>query len=231
MLSVTRRWAGAELLILSCHCCAFFGFSQAIFVHSLFPPPLYDQALKWQPRPRGPASSSPLCLLNKRSAWCDFKGTRRSPSCQLESQHGKAGLGKPKTAFADDRPPISFDLKHGLGDDKRGKSRNWKETPEQEGSKKVWRVAGWGGWWKGAKSFFTWVPVCNGAQLNHKLAIKQGSCTFLFPPWSGSRWKHLQMTGQAWPWEKNVKEGWVLIPCAPKQQQRQETEEGAVALF
>lgn len=133
------------MLILSCHCCAFFGFSQAIFVHSLFTPPLYDQALKCQPRPRGPASSTPLCLLNKRSAWCDFKGTRRSPSWQLESQHGKAGLGKPKTAFADDRPPISFDLKHRLGDDKRGKKRNWKETPEQEGSKKVRRVAGWGG--------------------------------------------------------------------------------------
>lgn len=60
------------------------------------------------------------------------------------SARKSTGLGKPKTAFADDRPPISFDLKHGLGDDKRRKKRNWKETPEQEGRKKMGRVAGWG---------------------------------------------------------------------------------------
>jgi len=52
------------------------------------------------------------------------------------SAQKSTGLGEPKTAFANDRPPISFDLKHGLGDDKRRKKRNWKETPEQEGSKK-----------------------------------------------------------------------------------------------
>lgn len=134
------RWSGIADLVMPLLC--FFGFSQAIIVHCLFPPPLCDRALKWRPRPRGPASSSPLCLLNKRSAWCDFKGTRRSPSWQLESQHGKAGLGKPKTAFADDRPPISFDLKHGLGDDKSKKKRNWEETPEEEGRKKL---DGWQG--------------------------------------------------------------------------------------
>lgn len=51
----------------------------------------------------------PCTSLNKRSAWCDFKGTGRSASWQLESGFGQARAWENSTCLVrrpTDRPPI-----------------------------------------------------------------------------------------------------------------------------